>query len=105
MEFSFLNGNLIAPESRQPIFNHDTFSMVEAPMFGNSSQNSVAEPSFLYLVMAATCFRQASRTRRPHVRNTLRDLGREYVINTDRWARVHARPGRGLHPLTSNTQS
>jgi hypothetical protein len=25
MEFSFLNGNLIAPESRLPIFDHDTF--------------------------------------------------------------------------------
>ena len=74
-------------------------------MFGNLSQGSVAEPSFLYLVMAATYFRQASRTRRPHVRNTLRDLGREYVINADRMVRVHARPDRGLHPLTSNTQS
>ena len=74
-------------------------------MFGNSSQGSVAEPSFLYLVMAATYFRQANRMRRPHVRNTLRDLGREYVIIADRMVPVHARPGRGLHPLTSNTQS
>ena len=74
-------------------------------MFGNSSQGSVAEPSFLYLVMAATYFRQANRTRRPHVRNTLRDLGREYVINADRMVPAHARPDRGLHPLTSDAQS
>ena len=74
-------------------------------MFGNVSQSSVAEPSFLYLMMAASYFRQASRTRRSHVRNTLRDLGREYVINADRTVPVHARPDCGLHPLTSNTQS
>ena len=74
-------------------------------MFGDSSQSCVAEPSFLYLVMAATCFRQATRTRRSHVRNTLRDLGREYVINADRMVPVHAGPDCGLHPLTSNTQS
>jgi hypothetical protein len=105
MKFSFLYGNLIAPASRLSIFNYDTFPMVEAQMFGNSSQGCVAEPSFLYLVMAATYFRQASRTRRSHVRNTLRDLGREYVINADRMVPVRARPNCGLHPLTSNTQS
>ena len=74
-------------------------------MFANSSQSSGGEPSFLYLMMAATYFRQASRTHRPHVRNALRDLGREYVNNADRMVPVHLRPGRGLHPLTSNTQS
>jgi hypothetical protein len=79
--------------------------MVEAPMFGNSSQSCVAEPSFLYLVMAATYFRQATRARRSHVRNTLRDLGREYAINADRKVPVHERPDCGLHPFTSNTQS
>ena len=74
-------------------------------MFANASQSSGEEPSFLYLMMAATYFRQASRTRRPHVRNALRDLGREYVNNADRMVPVHLRPGRGLLPLTSNTQS
>jgi hypothetical protein len=34
-------------------------------MFGNSIQGSLAEPSFLYLMMAAACFRQARRTRHP----------------------------------------
>jgi len=79
--------------------------MVEAHMFGNSIQVSVAEPSFLYLIVAATYFRQASRTRQPLVRDALRDLGREYVTNADRMVPVQACPGRGLHPLTSNTES
>jgi hypothetical protein len=79
--------------------------MVEALMFGNSSQSSVAEPSFLYLMMAATYFRQATRARHRHVRDALRDLGREYVSNAHRVVLVHACPGRGPHPLTSNTQS
>jgi hypothetical protein len=79
--------------------------MVEAYMSGNSIQGSVAEPSFLYLVMAATYFRQASRTRQPHMRDALRDLGREYVSNARRVVPVRACAGSGLHHLTSNTQS
>jgi hypothetical protein len=79
--------------------------MVEAYVFGNSNQGSVAKPSFLYLMMAASYFRQARRTRRPHVRDALRDLGREYVNNAHRMVPVRACPGRGLHPLTSNAQS
>jgi hypothetical protein len=105
IEFRFLNGNLIAPASQLFIFSRDTFLTKEAPMFGNSIQGSVAESSFLYLMMAATYFRQASRARHPHVRDALRDLGREYVTNAHRVAPVHTCPGRGLHPLTSNTQS
>jgi hypothetical protein len=79
--------------------------MVEAHMFGNSIQGSAATPSFLYLMMAASYFRQASHTRQPHVRDALRDLGREYVSNAHRMVPMHACPGSGLHPLTSNTQS
>ena len=74
-------------------------------MFDNSAQGNVAEPSFLYLVMAATYFRQASRTRQPHVRKALRDFGREYVSNARRLAPVYACPGSGRHHLKSNTQS
>ena len=74
-------------------------------MFDKPAQGNVAEPSFLYLVMAATYFRQASRTRQPHVRDALRDLGREYASNARRVGPVHACAGRRLHPLTSNTQS
>ncbi|MGA7866263.1 MAG: hypothetical protein WCA23_20120 [Stellaceae bacterium] len=74
-------------------------------MFDNSAQGNVAEPSFLYLVMAATYFRQASRTRQPHVRKALRDFGREYVSNARRLAPVYACPSSGRHHLKSNTQS
>jgi hypothetical protein len=79
--------------------------MVEAHMFGNSIQGSVAEPSFLYLMMAATYFRQASHTRQLHMRDALRDLGREYLTNAHRVVPAHACPASRLHPLTSNTQS
>ena len=74
-------------------------------MFGNSTQGNVAEPSFLYLMMAATYFRQASSTRHPHVRDALRDLGREYATNAHRAFPVPACPASGLHSLISNTQS
>jgi len=73
-------------------------------MFDNSAQGNVAEPSFLYLVMAATYFRQASHTRQPHVRKALRDFGREYVNNARRVVPVHACPVSGRHHLKSNTQ-
>jgi hypothetical protein len=78
---------------------------MEAHMFGNSIRDDAAAPSFLYLVMAATYFRQASRTRQPHVRDALRDFGREYANNARRMVPVRACPGSGLRPLTSNTQS
>jgi hypothetical protein len=38
MEFSFLNGNLIAPASQLFIFSCDTFPMMEEHMFGESTQ-------------------------------------------------------------------
>jgi hypothetical protein len=38
MEFSFLNGNLIAPASQLFIFQRDTFPMMEEHMFGESTQ-------------------------------------------------------------------
>jgi hypothetical protein len=70
-------------------------------MFGNSIQGGVAELSFLYVMMAASSFRQARRTRHPHVR----DLGREYVCNAHRMVTMRVGLGRGLHPLSSNTHS
>lgn len=41
--------------------------------------DSVTEASFLYLMLAASYFRQANRSRHSHVRRALRDLGREYM--------------------------
>jgi transposase-like protein len=40
-------------------------------MFGKSIQSSTAEPSFFYLMMAATCFRRAASTRHPQRRHGL----------------------------------
>ena len=74
-------------------------------MFDNSAQGDVAEPSFLYLVMAATYFRQASHTRQPHVRKALRDFGREYVNNAGRVVTVYSCPVSGRRRFKSNTQS
>jgi hypothetical protein len=79
--------------------------MMEARMFGNSIRGNAAAPSFLYVMMAATYFRQASHTRRPQMRGALRDLGREYLTNAHSVVTTPACPARELHPLTSNTQS
>jgi hypothetical protein len=38
VEFSFLNGNLIAPASQPSIFNCDTFLIMEEHMSGESTQ-------------------------------------------------------------------
>jgi hypothetical protein len=38
IEFSFLNGNLIASASRLFIFSYDTFPMMEEDMLGESTQ-------------------------------------------------------------------
>jgi hypothetical protein len=74
---------------------------MEARMFDNSIRRDV-KPSFLYLVMAATYFRQARSTHQSKMREALRKVGREYVINARRV--VHACPSRGLHPLIFNSQ-
>jgi hypothetical protein len=79
--------------------------MMEARMFGNSIQGSAAAPSFLYVMMAATYFRQAGHTRRPQMRGALRDLGREYLTNAHSVATAPACAAGERHPLTSNTQS
>jgi hypothetical protein len=79
--------------------------MVEAYVFDNSVQGNVAEPSFLYLVMAATYFRPASRARQPIMRDALLDFGREYASNAHRVVPVHAYPGSDLNHSKPNTQS
>jgi hypothetical protein len=80
----------MVPTVRLFIFNFDTFSMMEGRMFGNSIQDSAAAPSFLYLMMAASYFRQASRTRHPHLRHALRDSGHECLTNAHRVVPAHA---------------
>jgi hypothetical protein len=55
---------------------------MEECMFYESMEDAAADPSFLYLMLAATYFRQASRSRHSHVRRALRDLGREYLMKS-----------------------
>jgi hypothetical protein len=68
---------------------------MDARMFDDSIQEGVAAPSFLYLMMAATYFRKASRARHPNVRDALRDLGREYLTNAHRVVPADACTGKG----------
>jgi hypothetical protein len=42
-------------------------------------ESNTAEPSFFYLLIAATSFQQADRTRHPHAADALREIGREYL--------------------------
>jgi hypothetical protein len=76
------------------IFEFDTFRMMERRMLGNSIQEIATVSSYLYLLMAASYFRQASRTRHSHLRNALRDSGRECLTNAHRVVPVQARPAK-----------
>jgi hypothetical protein len=48
-------------------------------MLRKSIQNSAAEPSFFYLMMAESCFQRAVSTRHPKAGGTLREIGRKYL--------------------------
>ena len=48
-------------------------------MLRKSSQSSVQEPSFFYLMMAESCFQRAAETRHRKARGTLREIGRRYL--------------------------
>jgi hypothetical protein len=47
-------------------------------MFDESTQSRTPEPSFYYLMLAATCFRRTARSRHPNA-GALRDIGRKYL--------------------------
>lgn len=49
-------------------------------MLRKSVYISPGEPSFFYLMMAGSCFRRASRARRPEAGSWLRTVGRDYLI-------------------------
>ena len=70
-------------------------------MSGNSIQECATETSFLYLMIAATHFREARRTRQPHVRYALRDIGHEYLTNASRVVPAQACPGSSTASRTS----
>jgi hypothetical protein len=52
---------------------------MEGNMFGKSIPSSTAAPSFFYLLMAATCFERAGRSRHPYAGGALRNIGYEYL--------------------------
>jgi hypothetical protein len=56
-------------------------------MLRKSIQNSAAEPSFFYLMMAESCFQRAVSTRHPKAGGTLREIGRKYLAKANRTSR------------------
>jgi hypothetical protein len=65
------------------------FPPMEGHMFGKSIRSSTAEPSFFYLMMAATCFRRAASSRHPNVGGALRHIGRKYLVKAGRVIPTH----------------
>ena len=69
-------------------------------MFCYLTKDGTGKSSFLYLLLAASYFRQASRSRHSHVRRALRDLGREYIMKSHGVAPSHrfvVVPDKGLN--------
>lgn len=58
---------------------HAGCPLMERHMFSKSILSNTAEPSFFYLLIAATSFQRAGRARHPHAGDALRDIGREYL--------------------------
>jgi hypothetical protein len=48
-------------------------------MFEKSIQGRTPEPSFYYVMLAATCFRRTARNHHPNAGGALRNIGREYL--------------------------
>jgi hypothetical protein len=51
-------------------------------MFGESRQSGIPEPSFYYVMLAATCFRRTACHR--NANSALRHIGRKYLAKADR---------------------
>jgi hypothetical protein len=52
-------------------------------MLRKSMHTSAGEPSFFYLLMAESCFQQAASTHHPKAGDTLRDIGRNYLLKSN----------------------
>jgi hypothetical protein len=52
---------------------------MEGRMFGELARDRAAEPSFYYVMLAATCFRRTARSRHPNAGHALRDIGCKYL--------------------------
>ena len=66
------------------------FPLMEGDMFSKSILGRTAEPSFFYLLMAATCFQRAGCTRHRNAGGALRDIGCEYLAKASPDARAPA---------------
>jgi hypothetical protein len=49
-------------------------------MFGKSIHSRSPEPSFYYVMLAATCFRRPALSHNPYAGGVLRNIGREYLV-------------------------
>jgi hypothetical protein len=78
------------PRASRLSFNFSAFPLMEARMFSKSIPSSTSEPSFFYLLMAATCFQRAGCTRHPNAGGALRDIGCEYLAKASPHAGVFA---------------
>ena len=56
---------------------------MESSVSRKSMHTSVGEPSFFYLMMAESCLRQAASTHHPKAGDTLRDMGRNYLMKAN----------------------
>jgi hypothetical protein len=52
---------------------------MEGRMFGKLIRGRTPEPSFYYVMLAASCFRRTDRGRRPKFGEALRNIGHEYL--------------------------
>jgi hypothetical protein len=73
-------------------------------MFDKSSQSSAAEPSFYHLMLAATYFRRAARSRHPNEGRALRDIGREYLAKAGRAVPARERSRSALDTKTTQAR-
>jgi hypothetical protein len=69
-------------------------------MLRKSTKSSAGEPSFFYLMMAESCFRRAASTRSPTAVETLRDIGRKYLVEAnDVTSALESQPSQSAAPL------
>ena len=52
-------------------------------MLRKSLHTSAGEPSFFYLMLVESCFRQAASMHNPKTGDTLRDIGRNYLLKAN----------------------
>jgi hypothetical protein len=61
-------------------------------MFGEPRQSGIREPSFYYVVLAATCFQRTACGCHPNAGGVLCDTGYKYLAKADRGSANHKYP-------------